>query len=369
MSEQLSHETVRALARFTGQGPVLSVYLDVDGSKNIRALDYQREFDRLVRDAGAVVKDVPADLERVGARVKDGIDRSHTRGVAIYSSAGDGLWEVIELPVPVRNQLTVGPTPHVVQLERIVEEGERFGVLLADRQRARMFVFEFGELIDKSELFDQLPRGDDEPGDRDRAGHAQDHVAAAAQHHLRRAAEVAFEVYQQDQYHHLIIGAPDEIANALERELHSYLQQRIAARIAVPVNAREDEIRVAAMDVEETVERKKEADLVDRLRAAIGGNDGGVAGLESVLQALLERRVGTLVVSDGYEAPGWRCTSCGGLAARGRRCPTCAAEMVKVDDVVEAAVEEAVNQSCRVQVCVGNADLDVLGRIGALLRF
>ncbi len=43
--------------------------------------------------------------------------------------------------------------------------------------------------------------------------------------------------------------------------------------------------------------------------------------------------------------------------------------MVQVDDVVEEAVEEALNQSCEVEICVGNADLDVLGRIGALLRY
>jgi hypothetical protein len=43
--------------------------------------------------------------------------------------------------------------------------------------------------------------------------------------------------------------------------------------------------------------------------------------------------------------------------------------MEKVDDVVEEAVEEAISQSSQVEICVGNADLDVLGRIGALLRF
>jgi hypothetical protein len=40
-----------------------------------------------------------------------------------------------------------------------------------------------------------------------------------------------------------------------------------------------------------------------------------------------------------------------------------------VDDVVEEAVEEALANKCRVQIVRENADLDVLGRIGALLRF
>jgi len=43
--------------------------------------------------------------------------------------------------------------------------------------------------------------------------------------------------------------------------------------------------------------------------------------------------------------------------------------MVQVDDVIEEAVEEAIAQSCDVEICVGNADLDVLGRVGALLRY
>ena len=42
--------------------------------------------------------------------------------------------------------------------------------------------------------------------------------------------------------------------------------------------------------------------------------------------------------------------------------------MERVADVVEEAVQEAFALGCSVVVCE-NADLDVLGRIGALLRF
>jgi hypothetical protein len=35
------------------------------------------------------------------------------------------------------------------------------------------------------------------------------------------------------------------------------------------------------------------------------------------------------------------------------------------DDVVEEAVEDALAGGVKVDICVGNADLDVLGRIGA----
>jgi hypothetical protein len=43
--------------------------------------------------------------------------------------------------------------------------------------------------------------------------------------------------------------------------------------------------------------------------------------------------------------------------------------MAKVEDIVEQAIEDAITQSARVELVTGNADLDVLGRIGALMRY
>ena len=56
------------------------------------------------------------------------------------------------------------------------------------------------------------------------------------------------------------------------------------------------------------------------------------------------------------------------LAATGPQCPVDGAAMDHLDDAVAAAVEAGLLQG-RVEVCVENADLDVLGRIGALLRY
>ena len=369
----LSQDVIRSLASFKGgDDQVVSLYLDVDGRRFVRPRDYELHFDALLRRAADEANGcapVAEDLRRMEAHVKGGIDRHRTRGLALFSCAPAGLWSVLELPVAVRNQVVVNATPHIRQLEAVLDANERFGVLLADRQRARMFVFELGELVDKSELFDSLPRHEDDRGDWDK-DHVRDHTADAAHHHLKRAADVAFSVFQDQDFDHLIVGAPDEIANELERVLHSYLKERIAARINVPVNATDTVICEAALQVEATVEREKEARLVTRLRDAVGAGNGGVAGLAPVLAALVERRVDTLLVSDGFEAPGWRCHTCAYVAVRGPACPVCpSSTMVRVDDVVEEAMEDAVSQSCRVEVVVGNADLDVIGRIGALLRF
>lgn len=354
-----------------GVAPVTSCYVDVDGGRHPRFDDVVHGVDVLLRSARAAHGGDPsviADLARIEDHVRGGLDRSRTRGLAMFSSSASGWWKVVELPVRVRTQLLVGSTPSVRQLQTLVDEYERFGILLVDRQRARMFVFEFGEVVESSELFEALPRGDDDDHSYTK-DHNQSHTAALLQQHLRHAAAVAFEVFKGEGFDRLIVSTPVELGSEVVAALHPYLQERVAARCHIPVSSSDDEIRAAALDVEAQVERRREAELVDRLRAAAGGGGRGAAGLVDTLSALAERRVETLLVSEGYEAPGWRCPGCGHVAAIGRTCPLCEAEMDQVDDVVDAAVDCAINQSCRVEFCVDNADLDVLGRIGALLRY
>jgi peptide chain release factor subunit 1 len=311
---------------------------------------------------------VRTDLKRIEEYVKGGVDRSRVRGLAVFSCSAHDFWEVVELAVPVPDRLVVNHSPYVRELEAVVAQHERFAVLLVDRQRARLFLFHQGELLDKQEQFDVLPRHDDDGGQMGK-DQVAGHTAAAAHRHVRHAAAAAFAFHQAQGFDHLVLVGPDEITAELERELHPYLRERIAGRAHLPVTASDDDIRAAAEEVEAGVERAREAGIVDRLRQAVGSGTGGVAGLDGVLEALVARRVNTLVVSEGFEAPGWRCPNCAWIGIRGRRCPMCEAPMDQVGDVVEEAVEEALAQACSVAICRANADLDVLGRIGALLRY
>jgi peptide subunit release factor 1 (eRF1) len=367
----IDEAAIRELAGFKADGaPVTTCYLNVDGRRLPRYPDCERQLERLVRQSDHKVDQhgsVSDDLRRISSFVRNGFDRSRTRGLAFFSCSAHGLWQVVELPVPVRDQLVVNNLPAVGQLERVVQEHDRFGVLLADRQRVRLFVFEMGELLDRSELFDELPRDYDDRGDRER-GDTRHHVEALAAQHLRRAAQMAWQVFGEQPYDHLTLGGPDEVVQQLERELHPYLRDRLRARIGVEVGASLPAIRDAALALEVEVERQQEEAAVERLRQAVA-TGSGVAGLDEVLAALAARRIHTLIVSQGFARAGWRCARCLVLTPVGRRCPTCGDVMESIDDVVEEAVEEALAQSCEVEICVDNADLDVLGRVGALLRY
>ena len=375
----ISEDRIRALAGHRGSCVVTSCYLDVDGRRHPRHADYETQLDHLVRqgrDKAAgfgleAARSVTGDLDRIVTWVRSGFDRSGVRGLAFFACSADGFFEVVESPLPVRNGVVVNHTPHVRPLESILQAYERFAVVLVDRQRARLFRFELGELTEHTEVFDAVPRGGDQsghPAQGSRGAAVQHHSDEVAHRHLKHAAEVTFGELRDHPVDHVILGGPHEVVVEFEGLLHPWIRERVADRLAISTTAGPDEVRQAALAVEVAVARRSEATLVERLRNAVGAG-GGVAGLEPTLAALVERRVDLLLVSDGYEPEGWRCPSCRYLGPLGRRCPVCANSMDLVDDVVEEAVEEALANKCRVQMVRENADLDVLGRIGALLRF
>ncbi|MGH9000385.1 MAG: hypothetical protein ACRDY7_13475 [Acidimicrobiia bacterium] len=371
----LNDDRVRMLAAHRGSPVVTSCYLDVDGKRHTRPADYEVQLDHLMRAArerasaaGAeTARSVDGDVARITRWVRAGFDRSGVRGLAFFSCSAEGFFEVVPLPLPVRNQIALEPSPHLHQLECVLGEYDRFAVVLVDRQRARLFRFECGELTEHTELFDAVPRRQDSGG-RSAASIAR-HTTELVHKHLKHAAEVTFDEFRARSVDHLILGGPGEVVAEFEGLLHSYLRDRLAARLSIMVTASPDEVRAAALAVEADLRRRADAALVADLRDALGAGNGGIAGLEPTLRALVERRVGVLLVSDGYAAEGWCCPSCRFLGVLGRTCPVCAKDMDLVDDVVGHAVDEALVNNCRVEIVRDNADLDVLGRIGALLRF
>src|SRR5205807_6861438 len=87
----LTKDAVRSLAAFKAErGPVISLYLDVDGQRHPRPRDYELQLGHLLRQ----VRDrtAAADLHRIEAWIKSQLDRSRTRGLALFSGAADDLF-------------------------------------------------------------------------------------------------------------------------------------------------------------------------------------------------------------------------------------------------------------------------------------
>jgi peptide chain release factor subunit 1 len=89
-----------------------------------------------------------------------------------------------------------------------------------------------------------------------------------------------------------------------------------------------------------------------------------------VLVAVHEQRVETLLVDQGYTAPGVVCPQCGWLGGKGfSECQADGTPVERHDDIVEVVIERAITQSAGVHILRDRPELASHGHIAALLRF
>jgi peptide subunit release factor 1 (eRF1) len=372
---ELDRGLLRKLAEWDAAGsPITSLYLTVDGRRFPRRADYERRLDELLRTARAraerldndAARSVESDVEAMSRFVRDEFDRGDTRGLALFSSTAAGLWEVVPVPRPVRDRVVVAPHADLRPLEAVLETYPPVCVALVDYARARMFRVELGRIHEVTDVDDEVPNRHDQGGwaQMRMQRHVDDHRVK----HLKRAAETLFALSRRQPFEHLVLAGPAEAHRELEPLLHDYLRRRIRASITVPMTASTADVLGRVLEIEESIERDREREAVERLAPAAAANGRAVTGLDATLEALSGGRVAELVVSVEAAAPGFACAACGRLAIEAGPCATCGGATEPVPDVVDAAVTAALRTGARVETVMGDG-LDAMGGIGALLRY
>ncbi|HEX2025349.1 MAG TPA: VLRF1 family aeRF1-type release factor [Actinomycetota bacterium] len=374
----MDRDIVRGLAAWdTNDLPVTTLYLDADGRRFPRRGDLVRRGEDLARRAcdevdranRAAYESVCRDVQRISEFLGGDLDRTGpVRGLALFACSGAGLWQAVPLSQPVRDRLVVGPRPHLVPLEAVLEMAETFCTAIVDREKARIFLSSLAEIEEVSPVLDDVP------GQHDQGGWAQArlqrHIEEHVQRHLKRVAEALLRLHQRRRFDHLILAGPEETVAELERELHDYVARRIVDRTSLSMASSAADVLDHALGLERDLEERREREAVRRVaEEARAGTGRAVAGMAATLAALEENRVDTLVVRDGLEVAGVRCPSCGHLAVDGERCEACGEATQGVPDLVEEAVEAGLRQRSRVETVRDGAELERSGGIGALLRF
>jgi peptide subunit release factor 1 (eRF1) len=374
----ITRSRLRQLADVRPQrGRVLSVFLNLDPAEiptpaarataitsvTTAAAHKVEEAEGLERDEREALK---ADVERVREALSaSDIPGNGTRGVAVFACRQEDLLEIVSLRRPVESRVVLERRPFV---EPLVPEsgGERWCIVLANRRSARFFVGDGTGLEETDRVEDDVHRQHDQGGWSQ--ANYQRSVEKEKDDHLAHVADVAFRAYKQRGFDRLLVGAPEELVRELEQRLHPYLRERIAGRVQVDVeNTPVDDVRAAAAKAIEDYGRRCEREALDRLIEGVGRGGRGAAGLADVLGALNEGRVDTLLIAENLRASGMRDTETGLLHADDGAASGGALE--RCDDIVEPAIEKAIEQSARVVRVHHHDDLGPLGGIGAVLRY
>lgn len=375
-----SSQALRRLSEVSTDGHrVLSVYLSLDPSQYPNLRERHVQLDALLaeveqRDAGENGShrdrmELREDIERIRGLLGErqlGVPSAH--GLAVFSSVGAGILEVVPLGSPVKPTVALGERPLVEPLLQAVP-AERWCVLLVSRRAARILHGTRDRLVEAEAILDEVH------GRHDQGGWSQARfqrgIEKEVDDHLRATCAVLLEDLGHHAFDRLLIGGPAELHARLEEQLHADLRARLAGRFEIDVErATVDEVHRKALPLMDREEGRREREAIERLREGMAPGGHAAAGVEEVLGLLGERRVQALLICPDLPIPGFECPSCGRLSAHGGPCPVDGADQQPRDDLVERAVALARGQSAEVLI-IGHEPhaLDDHGGIAAIARF
>lgn len=325
-------------------------------------------------------------LEEVLARIEHHVrslerQLERTRLLAIFASA-DGFWQEYRLPVALPSQLVIDFDPYIRPLTVLLDEFDRYCVVVTDAREARIFSLYLGEFEEDLGVFrDDVPgkisvgRGVrlGGPGVRGGTGelriqrHIEDHI----HRHLKRVAERTFDFFMQKQSDLLIIAGPeDKTIPYLKDHLHSYLRERLAGEFHAHPDMPLMELKERALAVARAWERRYEEQLIARLlETAHRPNGLAVLGVEPTLEALMLSQVHTLVLHNNARIAGTVCPADHFLSSYLERCPLCQGPMYRTEDLADEMVEEAIHQNAEIEHIFTDHDGFISHAVGAFLRF
>ena len=353
---------------------VVTIYLDIDGRQYPRRSDLEAARDEVLREAkrqldafdGVETAAVDEALDRARRWLEDGIDRSHTRGIAVFTDSEQNFFETVTWSQPFRNASTVGPRPDLLQLAGAAARQRSMLILLVDHYHARLFRLDGAVLEPVADTIDDPPRRVDDAQGLGRGGGFQHQLDAAAERHLRRVRTMLQANLDGTDFDAVLLGGPEEVVNLFASQLPPAEAQLVAGRLSVPSGATDEEVRSGALAVADHLENER-VDARDHALADAVGEDRGTLGWQGALTILNEHRAEALLIEADATIAGAECGQCGLLATDPGECPACGNELLAVDDVVPVAVAAAIAQGATVDE-VPEGDLGE-HRLGVIARY
>ena len=364
----LTDRDLQELLNFTSQAPMLSVYLNTDpahGGGEALKLQLNKLLDQvnLPDDRGAVVKYFEQLRDAKG------------KGLAMFSCAGEGYFRAYPLAVPMRSRVFSGDHPYVKPLADMLDAFGNYGVVLVDKQGARLFHFHLGELIEQEGLLGEEIRhtkgkaSSSSPGGRGGFSSQARNNDELSSRNIREAVEFSLKFFEEKHTRRILIGGTDDNVAQFRQYLPKSWQSLVVGTFPMSMTAQHTEVQARALEIGQHAEQQRETRLVETMITAAAKGHEGVVRLEDTLAAVHSGRVKTLIVQEGLRSPAYQCTGCGHLLVLSvEECPFCGKSFEKIDDAVELAVRKVMQTGGEVEIVRDNEDVKEIG-IGALLRY
>jgi peptide chain release factor subunit 1 len=354
-------------------GPFVSLYLDVradeHGKRNLmpfvrkqlneRAKSYESRTNEQ--------ENFEKDSARIFNYLENGVPTA-AQGLAIFASAANDYFEAGEFEAPFeRNRLFVSDRPHVYPLARLVDQYRRFAVLLADTNRARIFVFAVGRTVEERSV-ENVKTKHTSVGGWSQSRY-QRHEENYHLQHVKEVVDILERTVREENIEHVILaGDETTVIPLIRQQLPQALSDKVIDALSLGIDTPEHELFDESLKAFRRHDSLTDMEKVERLLNEFRADDLGVAGVPDTLAALSNGQVEEMLIVSSADKLAYDEEEVkkvleiyepdGELPALDQR--TIADELVRRANLLSSA---------RVTFIEDDTRLQQVGGVGALLRY
>ncbi len=370
------NDVLNRLIEFDSGGlPVVSLYLNAQANRHGRD-----QYDRFIRRefsarAKTYNEDSPEaesfqrDAKRIEKYLAEEV-RPSANGIAIFACAGkDEFFLPVQLDLPIeRHQLFVFTTPHLYPLARLMNEYRRYAVLVADTNRARIFVFGRGRTLAAEEVQSDTLSSTQVVGWSQMR--YQRHVNNLNLHHAKDVVEALDRVVREEAIENVIIAGDEVIIPLLREQMSPELAKKTEDTMRLDIRTPEHEIMERTLETFRARDAVIDMERVEELKDAVRGTNLGVAGAADTLAALSNGQVDELFLTAGMSEIEHEPDEVGAVLkayAPGEEgeMPDSNRRRIVVDELIRRAMETGAS----IHFITDGSLLAGMGGIGATLRY
>lgn len=367
------------------KAPILSLYLNVD-RKTSEGQHYLAELRRILTIANKQLCARGEDAEKhqkqlhelIVPRILNFIDEEVSaygaiRAIAVFASLDPTRSHhnkdiiIYTLPQPVKSQTHVENSAFIRPLLFLLDQYERYAVIVANSNTAHFFIVGMGEIEESTEFISDIPQR------TDKGGWAQKRYERrfdnAVERYVERVCKHATKHIEKTDVKRVVLGGDSDILYLFKKKLPDHLQKMVVGSIAAKTNESTHEILERTLSVAAEAERADEKRAVNELKNALAHQGKAVAGVEDTIRAVNEKRVEKMILIKGFHLTGSLCNNCNTLSLPIRNCPNCQAFTKPVEDIFENASELVFLEDGTIEFVDDHPDLIAMGNVGAILRF
>jgi len=370
----ISRQDLERWANLKSDHGILTAYIPLDPRLRFVRQQPASQFKRALKEAQRRVQEGRwrEPLDRESSHVLDFLSNWDPvgRGLVIFSCRPELIWEVLPLEFSVPNLVDIDTTTKTGVLAQSMEEVPRFIAAVVQRDKSRIYIAEQGISEQQAQVVSEVP-GQHKQGGRSQM-RFQRHIDFHVTEHLKKVADELERLAKTSSFE-LVLGGTDEIVNEILDILPEPIKQRVIGKF--PVDYKHDtdqEIFERAEIVWKNREQSAEANLLDQVVEQAKSGRKGVLGVQPTLSALMEEKVRTLLIANGFAIDGSVCTRCDYISERTfKTCPLCSGSAEK-RDITDRVVEKAILTGAEAEVVASDQARDRLlaeGGLGGLLRY